>query len=588
MCGIFFSLSRTAFSSPTGESKHLLSRRGPDSTREHRLKIRQQQDAHDLSGKHTALYISSLSTVLSLRGDHVVSQPLVDDATRSFLCWNGEAWKVGGKPVNGNDAEMVFQLFLKACTPTEQMTERSLSHQNLVEAVALIAGPYAFVFYDSAHGLVYFGDFMLSSICDARVEDGWTEVEADGLYVIDMNSAPTKSASTDMADDTGRFRTRHIPFTIQGCKQTDVHLTLPYSSLNKELPTSTRPLLHVQSSSVARLEDVLRKSLSLRITDIPPAPSIPRQDQQHAASQPVKLAILFSGGLDCTLLARLAHDTLPKDEPIDLLNVAFQNPRVHKLLEDAFEACPDRITGRRSHAELERVCPGRAWRFVSINVPYTETVAHRERVVQLIHPHDTEMDLSIAYALYFASRGTGIVCDARAPGPTTEATTTAATETDAPAHYTTPARVLLSGLGADELFAGYQRHSTAFARHSYAGLLAELALDVARLGKRNLGRDDRVIANWGREARFPYLDEEVVEWALEAPVWEKCGFGEEAVEGEGRLEPGKKVLRLLARKLGMEGLAVEKKRAIQFGARTAKMEAGKAKGTQILSHRPHP
>jgi asparagine synthetase B (glutamine-hydrolysing) len=74
-------------------------------------------------------------------------------------------------------------------------------------------------------------------------------------------------------------------------------------------------------------------------------------------------------------------------------------------------------------------------------------MAHRASVINLIHPHNTEMDLSIAYALYFAARGTG----------------TATTSLDTkPAPYTTPARVLLSGLGADELFGGYTRHATAF------------------------------------------------------------------------------------------------------------------------------
>ena len=83
--------------------------------------------------------------------------------------------------------------------------------------------------------------------------------------------------------------------------------------------------------------------------------------------------------------------------------------------------------------------------------------------------------------------------------------------------------------------------------------------------------------------RYPYLDEEVVKWALTVPVWEKCGFGESGGDEEKVLEPGKKVLRLLAWKLGMKGVAAEKKRAIQFGARTAKMEEGrKTRGTDVL------
>lgn len=176
-------------------------------------------------------------------------------------------------------------------------------------------------------------------------------------------------------------------------------------------------------------------------------------------------------------------------------------------------------------------------------------MAHRANVVNLIHPHNTEMDLSIAYALYFAARGSG------------QATTNS---DNSPIQYTTQARVLLSGLGADELFGGYTRHATAFNRKGYSGLLDELKLDVDRLGKRNLGRDDRVISNWGREARFPYLDEALVKWAVQCPIWEKCGFqlGERQERQVPDIEPGKKVLRLLAYQLGMHLVAMEKKRAV--------------------------
>lgn len=44
----------------------------------------------------------------------------------------------------------------------------------------------------------------------------------------------------------------------------------------------------------------------------------PAHGCQHA-----KLAILFSGGIDSSVLAVLADQVLPINEPIDLLNVAF-------------------------------------------------------------------------------------------------------------------------------------------------------------------------------------------------------------------------------------------------------------------------
>jgi asparagine synthetase B (glutamine-hydrolysing) len=324
--------------------------------------------------------------------------------------------------------------------------------------------------------------------------------------------------------------------------------------LNRDI-SSTDLLIDESTQSVSELGQLLSESVSLRVLNIPDLPlkSNDQPDQIRA-----KLAILFSGGLDCTTLARLCHDLLPTDEPIDLLNVAFENPRVHKTAgAGAFELCPDRITGRASHAELCNVCPDRDWRFIAVNVPYTETQAHRGKVLGLIYPHNTEMDLSIAFALYFAARGIGRL--ARIDG-------------GEDGDYVSSARVLLSGLGADELFAGYTRHATAYRRNGFTGLLDELEIDVGRLGKRNLGRDDRVISNWGKEARFPFLDEKLVKWALAAPVAEKCGFAEpppantDSVNGCADIEPGKKVLRGLAWKLGMKKVAIEKKRAVRTSA----------------------
>jgi asparagine synthetase B (glutamine-hydrolysing) len=363
--------------------------------------------------------------------------------------------------------------------------------------------------------------------------------------------------------------------------------------------------LTTESEEVAGLYEALRESTALRVKDIPPAPDIfiHRPHILVRGDDDVRLAILFSGGVDCTTLARIAHDVLPPDEPVDLLNVAFENARIiaaknksittqggmngnsaekssqedelSTQLGDSlpvdfnpYTLCPDRLTGLSSYRSLLAACPTRRFRFVQIDVPYTAVLSHRKTIIDLMAPHATEMDLSIALAFYFASRGNGTLL-----------TSPASSRRE---NYTTQARTLLSGLGADELLGGYSRHSTAFRRSGYETLLAELQLDLHRLGKRNLGRDDRVAADWAKEMRYPFLDERVVAHCLSLPVTSKCPFADPVVDGE--VENGKKVLRLLAQKLGLGNVAREAKRAVQFGARSAKMSVGcgNTKGTDFL------
>ncbi len=62
-------------------------------------------------------------------------------------------------------------------------------------------------------------------------------------------------------------------------------------------------------------------------------------------------------------------------------------------------------------------------------------------------------------ALYFATRGVGKVRSSVAAEPES---------------YTSPARVLLSGLGSDELLGGYSRHRTAYNTGGWKAVIDEV------------------------------------------------------------------------------------------------------------------
>lgn len=130
---------------------------------------------------------------------------------------------------------------------------------------------------------------------------------------------------------------------------------------------------------------------------------------------------------------------------------------------------------------------------------------------------------------------------------------------------TSSAKILLSGVGADEQMAGYGRHRTTHQRGGYEALHAELKTEVNRLWTRNLGRDDRCLSDHGKEGRYPYLDEDVMSYLEEVPLEEKCDMSRPPGEGD------KLILRKVARMIGVVECSTLVKRAIQFGSRIAKV-----------------
>ena len=132
---------------------------------------------------------------------------------------------------------------------------------------------------------------------------------------------------------------------------------------------------------------------------------------------------------------------MPLEEPIDLLNVAFENPRKiqvqsegniggldkkgKRIRERALKfdtllqagsynhdyLVPDRVTGLNELEELRRLCPERIWNFVSsllnayhntfevigkqveVDVPYRESQARRPLIEASMWPSLTVMDL---------------------------------------------------------------------------------------------------------------------------------------------------------------------------------------------------
>ncbi|KAJ4494303.1 asparagine synthase-domain-containing protein [Lentinula lateritia] len=549
MCGIFAQIVHTGFQhceELTQRLREANATRGPDARKSCCISCSQ-------------LNLEFFSSELRLRGNDPVVQPHKSDSG-SLLCWNGEIFAGLDVRADENDGIKLF----------EQLHSLETGDQ-VRDFFASIEGPYA-----TAQKLFFSRDplgrrsllihrpsatnpyFLLASV-SAGPDPGYSfeELDTGHIHCLDI-------ATLNEANDA---------------EPTKVNTNLPPSDLPLPLGDNLDIVPAWLEEPLENLITQLNHSVMLKVRDIP---------QDVLLKGQSRVAVLFSGGIDSTILTLLADRHIPRDEPIDLLNVAFENPRKIKVqrkgninpnkkkskvkvsesdtdtaLSNSVVAefmVPDRVTGLSEVEELRKLCPGRVWNFVEINVPYHESQAARQHVEGLMNPVRTVMDLSLALALYFASRGIGQI---------------RSKPEDDPTPYTSTARVLINGLGSDELLGGYGRHRTAFNTGGWAAVVEELQLEIDRIPTRNLGRDDRVISSHGKETRHPFLSLDVVSFLARLPVEYKM---------DPRLPAGvgdKMLLRLTARRLGLVEASGRKKRAMQFGSHSARME-GDEKGDKLL------
>ncbi|XP_055809901.1 uncharacterized protein LOC129880081 isoform X2 [Solanum dulcamara] len=549
------------------------------------------KDSH-MDGAAAKEFIRELQFIgatLQLRGINPIVQPLVD-ISGNILVYNGEIFGGIQMSSDSNDTEIFMQHLGLCCShvssPYNKIHTSGERQSSVPELLSRIKGPWALIYWQSSSRILWFGRdafgrrsllvhwptkedprFLLSSVSphasvheSSEFADGggiakidfWEELPC-GVYSLSIGASGTgedligEVLRHDWTDPKLKELITWERTSIQPKPEDLCASRQKVYSRKKDSPLTPSILMEPKLAStdciltslphrvmIALQESIMRRTA---FNTIYQATSV---DCTNKCNTPV--AVLFSGGLDSMILAALLDKCMDAKYEIDLLNVSFDGP-----------FAPDRVSARAGLKELQKIAPSRRWKLVEIDADLLKLTSETKHVMSLINPARTYMDLNIGIALWLAASGDGCLQDETGNDDTCDSV-----------KYKSAARILLVGSGADEQCAGYGRHRTKYRNGSWLGLNDEMKLDMQRIWKRNLGRDDRCIADNGKEARFPFLDEDVIRILLDIPLWEIADLDQPIGIGD------KKILREVAHLLGLSEAASLPKRAIQFGSRIAR------------------
>ena len=187
------------------------------------------------------------------------------------------------------------------------------------------------------------------------------ELPAVGIYEIDLNfpfgngsivvhTWGMTEASKEVLEADPRFiikdQSLPCPIIYKSYERPDV-LPAPVSDVEE--------FIRQNQHEMFELRTVLTDSVRTRIENHPKLCKDCVKEKLNAGCdsqqccEHAKIGVLFSGGVDSTVIAALVDDLLPKTETIDLLNVAFEQPSPNGPTYEV----PDRKTSLQALEELK-------------------------------------------------------------------------------------------------------------------------------------------------------------------------------------------------------------------------------------------
>lgn len=116
----------------------------------------------------------------------------------------------------------------------------------------------------------------------------------------------------------------------------------------------------------------------------------------------------------------------------------------------------DRKVCLQAYDEICQLFPDRCFNLIFVDKDIVQVEAQELEFFRRIYPQTTHLDFNIGAVLGFASRGEGKLFPSGVK-------------------VRTASRIVLDGLGADEIFGGYRRYRTAFLRGGYPELREEMS-----------------------------------------------------------------------------------------------------------------
>lgn len=350
-------------------TKELLSNRGPNAHRE--LSINTERFNIHLSG-----------FVLWQQGAKLCEQPY--SCKHHMLLLNGDIFSKRHNHLT-SDTEWLTQM-IDASNDNEVQ---------LFETFQTLEGPYSIVYLNQLSQKLYIlrdplgrqslllaknsqHDTILSSVLAASKHQYTKCIELPplGIFCIDLCTdkitlnpwQPMNAIHTEQLDELNNLFQTEIeirlivgsPWLVK--KQcADSSELYNFENILKDcLEKSSKDIyeLLLRDNNVVAACDGIERRLECSISDrILATPTVCRKCLQlnDTHCNHAKIGILFSGGIDCSILAVLTDKLLDADQPIDLINVSFEKIRSSSSSGSINYNTPDRLSARDSLQELKRI-----------------------------------------------------------------------------------------------------------------------------------------------------------------------------------------------------------------------------------------